>query len=220
MRKLTTTAYAMLGLLSLRPISTYELTRRMRISNLRALWPRAESQVYEEPKKLAAEGLADAKVEFVGDRKRTVYRATPEGRAALREWLGRESDRFRYRYEALVKVAFANFGQLEDLRRTLGEVREEAREDARAMLAVAEARTPGVSPVPERAHLNALADVFILEIIEARLRWAERAEEIVADWSSTQADEATRAQAEEIWQDFEDRIRELLGEDEGAEETP
>ena len=53
MSKLSTTAYALLGLIAMRPISTYEVAQWMRGSNLRALWPRAESQVYKEPKKLA-----------------------------------------------------------------------------------------------------------------------------------------------------------------------
>ena len=56
-RGLTTTSYAILGLLAVRPWSTYELTRQMDRS-LGRFWPRAESKLYEEPKKLAAQGLA------------------------------------------------------------------------------------------------------------------------------------------------------------------
>src|SRR3954464_8690260 len=85
-RSLTTTSYAILGLLAIQPWSTYELTRQMDRS-LGRFWPRARSKLYEEPKKLVAAGLAVASDERVGRRPRTVYSITPAGRAALAEWL-------------------------------------------------------------------------------------------------------------------------------------
>lgn len=213
MRGITTTAHALLGLIAMRPTSTYELAQWMRLSNLRAFWPRAESQVYEEPKKLVVEGLADADAEFVGERKRTVYRVTGRGREALREWLAQPSDRFRYRYEAMVKVSFANYGRLRDLRRIIGEVREEAEQDAREMLEVARRRSAERSPAPQREHVNALADSFILDVVEARVRWAREAERLVESWRSSRVDAHSRAQANELWRQFEARLEELLGED-------
>lgn len=56
---LTTTSYAILGLLSVRPWSTYELAQQMDRS-LGRIWPRAQSKLYEEPKKLVRLGLAEA----------------------------------------------------------------------------------------------------------------------------------------------------------------
>ena len=50
-RTLTTTSYAVLSILALREHSTYELTRQMKLS-LHYMWPRAESNVYAEPKRL------------------------------------------------------------------------------------------------------------------------------------------------------------------------
>ena len=49
-------------------------------------WPRAESKLYEEPKKLVEHGFAAATTEHVGKRPRTVYAITGEGRAALATW--------------------------------------------------------------------------------------------------------------------------------------
>ena len=72
----------MLGILSVRGRSTYELVQYMRESNLRAIWSRAESQMYSEPKRLEQEGLAESSVEFQGERRRTMYRATRAGRTA------------------------------------------------------------------------------------------------------------------------------------------
>ena len=43
--KLTTTSYAILGLLRRRPWSAYELTKYMQHSGIRAVWPRIRGQV-------------------------------------------------------------------------------------------------------------------------------------------------------------------------------
>ena len=82
-RSLTTTSYAVLAVLALRDHSTYELTKQMRYS-LHYLWPRAESNVYAEPKRLVAAGLAEAREGWTGERRRTVYSITNAGRRALR----------------------------------------------------------------------------------------------------------------------------------------
>ena len=70
-QRLTTTSYAILGLLAVRSWSTYELTRQMEWS-LGRFWPRAKSKLYEEPKKLEALGLATSRQETMGRRKRAV----------------------------------------------------------------------------------------------------------------------------------------------------
>ena len=58
-RSLTTPSYAILGLLSIQPWSTYELAQLMRRS-LHFVWPRAESNLYAEPKRLVEAGMATA----------------------------------------------------------------------------------------------------------------------------------------------------------------
>ena len=84
-RPLTTTSYGVLSVLALRDHSTYELTRQMRLS-LHYLWPRAESNVYAEPKRLLAAGLAEAREEWNGGRRRTIYSITAP--AGLRSQIG------------------------------------------------------------------------------------------------------------------------------------
>jgi len=84
--ELTTTSYALLSLLAVQPFTTYELARQMERS-LRDVWPRAESVIYEEPKRLAARGYATATVQRAGGRRSTRYSITAKGRRALRGWL-------------------------------------------------------------------------------------------------------------------------------------
>ena len=61
---LTTTSYAVLGLLAIKPWSSYELTQQMDRS-LGRVWPRAVSKLYEEPKKLVDHGHARASTQLM-----------------------------------------------------------------------------------------------------------------------------------------------------------
>src|SRR5689334_12969450 len=120
---LTTTSYAILGLLAIKPWTTYELAQQMGRA-LGQFWPRAESKLYEEPKKLVAHGLARAAKETVGKRARTVYSITPKGRRALAAWVPSPGAGPALEFEALVKVFFAEHGTKDDLLATIGSVRQ------------------------------------------------------------------------------------------------
>ena len=182
----TPTSYAILALLSQRPWSAYELTGFMRTSNLRAIWPRAESRLYAEPKSLVAKGFASATLEKRGSRKRTVYRITPEGRRALGTWLKQPSKRFTYESEAMLKVSY---GDMAEMTRTVEEIRAEAEDDLRVARKAFANRLSGGVPFPERVHVSALVAQFCLEMMEARLRWVRFAEDFIQDWEGSEGDE-------------------------------
>jgi len=202
----TPTSYALLALLSLKPWSAYELTGFMRTSNLRAIWPRAESRLYAEPKNLVAQGLASSKVERRGGRNRTVYGITPKGRRALGGWLKQPSKRFSYEGEAMLKVSFGDMADLDELARTIEEIRAEAEDDQRvAQKAFANRLSDGV-PFAERVHVNALVAQFCLEMMEARLRWASFAEDYIRDWENSEADEEKTEQGLEWFRQALERL--------------
>jgi DNA-binding PadR family transcriptional regulator len=81
-KQLTPTSFAILGLLSIQPFTTYELAQQMD-RTVSWFWPRAASMVYEEPKKLVTAGLATSRASFTGKRRSTVYEITAAGRTAL-----------------------------------------------------------------------------------------------------------------------------------------
>src|SRR6267142_5240806 len=83
---MTTTSYAILGLLAVKPWTTHELVLQVDKS-MRRMWPRAQSKLYEEPKKLVAHGYARATDDSVGRRRRTRYTITAKGRRALAAWV-------------------------------------------------------------------------------------------------------------------------------------
>ena len=117
-RVLTTTTYGVLGLLAVRPYSTYELAKAMGLSVGR-VWPRAESKLFEEPKKLVEHGYARSREETVGRRRRTVYSITAAGRRALAAWLAEPGDGPVLEFEGLVKLMFADHGSRADALETI-----------------------------------------------------------------------------------------------------
>lgn len=179
MAKLTTTSYALLGLLARSPWSAYELNKYMQWSALRRIWPRAESRIYEEPKKLVAQGLANAREEFQGARKRTVYRITAKGRRALATWLGQPSAELTYEYETLVKLINGDHCDESTLDKLVAEVRQQAKDEAQALMEGCEVIIEQGWRIGETAEHNAWVIHFMRTSIEARLRWADDIEEKV-----------------------------------------
>jgi PadR family transcriptional regulator, regulatory protein AphA len=174
------TPYALLGLLSVRPWTTYELAQQVRRS-LHWFWPRAERKLYDDPKRLAGDGLAKATEAYTGKRKRTVYAITAKGRRDLKAWLGTPSAEPSWENEALVKVFFADGGDLDTLRRTLTEMGEGARSRLGELAALAQEEPR----FPERRHLNAVTIRLSQELEEATVRWSEWALEQAASWTAT-----------------------------------
>ena len=111
---MTTTSYAILGLLAVKPWTTHELVQQVDRS-LRRIWPRAQSKLYEEPKKLVAHGYARATDDPVGRRRRTRYTITPKGRRALAAWLREPGDGPVLEFEQLLKISFADSGTKADI---------------------------------------------------------------------------------------------------------
>jgi DNA-binding PadR family transcriptional regulator len=189
-RPLTTTSYGVLSILALRDHSTYDLTRQMRIS-LHYMWPRAESNVYAEPKRLVAAGLASSREEWTGSRRRTVYSITDAGLAALAEWLASPSARQRYESEALLKVLFAENGTKDDLLATIRGVREDAIAVLDHFLEFADVYEAGEGEYPDRFDLSALAARLLCEQQAATERWATWAEDVVSGWDEPSGAEVT-----------------------------
>jgi DNA-binding PadR family transcriptional regulator len=181
---LSTTSQALLGLLSLRPWTTYELAKQVQRS-LGWFWPRAERKLYDEPKRLVAAGLATAEREMTGARPRTVYSVTAPGRRALRRWLGEPPAPPILEFEGMVKVFFADGGTLTQLRSTLQSIAETADAHLVELEAKVDEHDRGDSPFPERIHLNSIGLRFYLDHERAIGTWARWALDQTAGWRST-----------------------------------
>jgi DNA-binding PadR family transcriptional regulator len=179
--ELTTTSYALLGLLSIKAWTTYELAEQMKRS-LRYFWPRAESRLYEEPKRLAALGLATATRGATGKRTRTIYRITPAGRRALRAWLRRRGMGPVLEFEMLLKVFFAENGTKQDAVRSIAAIKAWAEGRVAENIEASREHVAGTSPFPHRLPQIVLVGKFLTDFADMVAAWTEWAEEVVASW--------------------------------------
>ncbi|HET8812859.1 MAG TPA: PadR family transcriptional regulator [Gaiella sp.] len=91
-QRLTTTEYAMLGLLASGESSGYDLARAADRS-IRYMWAPSRSQIYKALPRLVALGLATRReVEQRGRPDKAVYRITRAGRTTLRAWLNDDTE--------------------------------------------------------------------------------------------------------------------------------
>jgi len=180
-RQLTTTSFAILGLLALRPWATYELAKQVNRS-LSHFWPRAESNLYAEPKRLVNGGYATARREQAGGRRRTVYAITPLGRKALRRWLAEAGGEVRLESAPLLKVFFADQGTKEDLLATIRAIGEVARQHQARLRRIAREYGDGGGPFPERLALALLAVRLVWDELSATIAWSRDAAAIVERW--------------------------------------
>jgi len=178
---LTTTSYGILGLLAVRPYSTYELTQEMGRS-LGRLWPRTASKLYEEPKKLADHGLARARSDRVGRRSRTVYAITPRGRKALASWLEEPGDGPVLEFEVLVKLLFAEHGSSDAALASIARAREWAVDQNQGNVAAGEAFLRGDGRFGNRAAETLLVGAFLTDYYALVARWADWASAQVESW--------------------------------------
>jgi DNA-binding PadR family transcriptional regulator len=178
---LTTTSYAILGLLAVQPFTTYEIAQQMDRA-LGHFWPRARSKLYEEPKKLVALGLARGRAEQTGRRPRTVYSITPKGRRALAAWVRTRGEGPVLEFDQLVRVFFCEHGSREDLLATLESARRWSVEQTLATGNISQEYLDGRGRYPERLPWLVLVGQFLDDFLAFVEQWAEWAAAQVAEW--------------------------------------
>ena len=161
---LNATAASLLGFLHEGPMTGWDLVvaAQQRIGNF---WTLTQSQVYRELTAMAKAGLVA--VGTRGPRDRKPYELTPAGRAAFRDWIGREPAGEQIRFPLLVTLMFAAHLPPERLAAMLARHRAAHAERLAEYESAAEALAgqPGADPA-QRATLD-----FGLRYERAALAW-------------------------------------------------
>src|SRR5262249_52738298 len=135
-----------------------------------------------EPKKLVAAGLARASEEYVGRRRRTVYRITTRGRRALAEWLRTPGTGPVLECEQLLQVFFAENGRRSDTLATLAATERWARERSAESLRVGLEHVQGERTFPEPGAQLDLTARFLTDFYAFVGQWARWATGVVEHW--------------------------------------
>ena len=161
MAKRSSSSMAVLALLGIDRWTPYELVQHMKRSTIHYIWPRAESKMYEELKRLAATGYATATTDRK-DPRRTRYTISPAGRRMLNRWVAEPGSGVRFESEGALKVLFAENGTKDQLLATIDSMRAHA-------LAVLDDRSRVFDevlsdgpPYPDRIHQS----VFVFDLVD------------------------------------------------------
>jgi PadR family transcriptional regulator, regulatory protein AphA len=135
-------------------------------------WSSSPSQVYAEPRRLLRLGWVVAEKQPAKTRHRTLYRLTPEGRAALQEWLRSPAGFPKMQHGPAVRLFAGDMIEDEEILTSL----ERLREDIASMQAAVErsvARAPGV---PHRHRYLLLHLDLGLRVLRAHSEWLDHVE--------------------------------------------
>jgi DNA-binding PadR family transcriptional regulator len=152
---------------------------------MRFMWPRAESRIYEEAKRLTAAGLAEARKGRTGRRRRTVYAITPGGRRALREWLASPPEGIALEHGPLLRILLGREARPADLLAAVSAVREHAEEMLAVGAPLGEEYLEGAHPQQVEVHLRALTFDYLYRWAQLNRDWAARAEAELRRWRDT-----------------------------------
>ena len=198
---MSTTSYAILGYLAIRPWTAYELTKQMG-RTFHHFWPRAESGIYREFKRLVDAGLAASSDEHHGKRPRTRYEISTAGRDALRTWLAEPTNRGFLESEAMVRLLFADHGTKLGITDLLGSMVDDAGSRSEQMAQLMQDALVTGGQFPHRAHINVLVARFLVDFATMVQEWAEWSTDYIDTWPDVgdrEPDELTR-----------DRIRDTI----------
>ena len=173
------TRYVVLGMLTTGPLTGYGLRQRIAMS-VGHFWQESYGQLYPALRRLAAEGLVEARAARGGPgRGGVIYDITAKGRAALAAWLGLPPVLEPERNEVLLKVFFAGAVAPGVTARNLAGVEA----TVRAELAQLERVAAQLDRGPEGRHPDApywrLTLDFGLSVLRTSLEWLERAQGIL-----------------------------------------
>ncbi|GAA3474485.1 PadR family transcriptional regulator [Nonomuraea roseola] len=178
--ELTPTAWAILGFLSLKAQTGYEILRAAKRS-MEAFWGISNGQLYPQLRFLAELGLIRAVGEAEGPRSRQRWEITDEGRTALRSWLESISSPVQIRDENLVKLFFAGRSGPD----VVGRLLDERKKLFAQFENVIDAVLPG-DQLPEAEQAAALGAPELLfrygkHFTKSTMRWIDQEEERIRD---------------------------------------
>ncbi len=120
-KKVNKSKYAILGMLSERPMSGYTIMQKIK-SHINFFWSESSGQIYPILKKIEQEELATKEVQLQeGKPNKNVYTITDKGIQELQTWLEAPDELQSNRNELLLKLFFA---QKMPIEKTLGKLLE------------------------------------------------------------------------------------------------
>jgi DNA-binding PadR family transcriptional regulator len=165
--------YGLLGLLAEGPASGYDLAGRFQ-EMLGTVWPATHPKIYSELRRLADEGLIE--VDSQGPRRRTAYRITDDGRAAVKQWLASGEVDHTMRFQPLLRSFYFWLMEPDELRAHLrreAEFYAATAEQYREYAARKDAGEFGTGPNVRSMRVALEAGIRVYDALAEWARWAQ-----------------------------------------------
>lgn len=178
-----TIKYAILGFLSWRPFSGYDL-KKLFADSLSFYWSGNNNQIYRTLVQLHNEGLVTVEVQVQADRPpRKVYTITEQGRAALREWVVSAPELPQLRNTFLVQLAWADQLGDAELDGLLAQYEHEV--EMQLLMCREQARRGGTNPArtARESYLWTMIAENWVASYESELAWVRRLRQGLAERS-------------------------------------
>ncbi len=107
MSKSNKTQYAVLGALSIEPMSGYEI-KKMMAESTNYFWTESNGQLYPTLAQLAKAKLVTIHTEKVGAKPKNIYSITNAGKKKLQQWLLEDPEYYPGRDELLLKLFYGD----------------------------------------------------------------------------------------------------------------
>jgi DNA-binding PadR family transcriptional regulator len=141
--------------------------------------------LYNEPKRLVRLGLVSAKRQAVGNRTRTVYSITAQGRKVLAKWLATPLPPPRLEIPVMLRLLYADQASKEDLLEAISSARAWALDRAPEALAQVRGYLADRGPFPGRLHIIALFARFYVDLFGGIVDWCDFADDQIRTWPDT-----------------------------------
>jgi hypothetical protein len=106
----------------------------------------------------------------------------------------------------MIKVVYGDFGSKEQLLSNIRRIQEGVVRGARLGLGLVRELADEGPRFPERAHVIAIVDRYLIEVMGTTLRWSQWAERIVAQWPGTTLDASMAAEARTLLKENADAV--------------
>ncbi len=171
MAKSSKTPFALLGMLSLRPMSGYEI-KKMMAQSTDYFWSESNGQIYPTLKRLSEQELVQCREELVGAKLKKVYEITNKGIEELKVWLQLEVEQYPHRNELLLKLFFGHNVETAISKQHIEDYAY-SRRKALALFKEIEVKSIEKGKKLNRPFFSILTLKYGIKIAEAQLAWCE-----------------------------------------------
>ena len=169
-----TIEYAVLGFLSWRSLSGYDLKKLFSDSSA-IYWSGNSNQIYRALVKLHEQGWVSKEIEYQEERpNRKMYTITEEGREALQGWLKNAPELPQYRHSFLVQLTWADLLEADELETLLSQYEAELQIQVQM---VTEKGRRGTDPQPRTPREAVLWQMILeneIEFYQHEIDWTNR----------------------------------------------